>query len=346
MPSLFPPSQPLVSVVIPTFNGSDWLLQTIASCFRQQPLSLEVIVVDDSSTDDTPDRVVAEYPQVRLIRQPSNSGSGALGRNTGLQHARGRYVKFLDHDDLLEPGTLPLEVQAAEEHHCDMVMSRWGDVRTDGHGHFIEASRRTFIPPDPQRLIEAILLGEKVPYTAGVLYLRSFIAEQRWDPSLTINDDFDWFCRNALRTQRIVRLDHVSYYWRLHSSSIQGSQSFNSKSFVEAVYIHNHIYCNITSTLSDQNRLTPTFRGLLSRQIYADLRVLARFNPDLCWRSLDIIKDLQPRFQPDRTMEKTAWLRLLMRWLGLKPTLLLYRWLQLLPDQIRFRGGRVRYFHT
>ena len=241
MSSIVDSPEPCVSVVIPTYNGGQWLLEAIASCFEYQLKSLEVVVVDDASTDDTPDRVAAEYPQVRLIRQPRNSGSGAFGRNTGLQQAKGRYVKFLDHDDLLEPGTLLLEVDAAEHYQSDMVMCRWGDVRTDAQGGLIEASRRSFVPPDPQRLIEAILLGEKVPYTAGVLYRRSFIAEQRWDARLTINDDFDWFCRNALRTDRIVRLNHVSYYWRLHRSSIQGSQRFNSKSFVEAVYIHNHV---------------------------------------------------------------------------------------------------------
>ena len=346
MPSRVDSPEPLVSVVIPTYNGGQWLLDAIASCFQHELTSLEVVVVDDASTDDTPDRVAADYPQVRLIRQPCNSGSGALGRNTGLEQARGLYVKFLDHDDLLEPGTLLWEAQAAEDHHADMVMCRWGDVRTDAQGYLIEASRRSFVPPDPQRLIEAILLGEKVPYTAAVHYRRSFIAEQRWDARLTINDDFDWFCRNALRTERIVRLDHVSYYWRLHSSSIQGSQRFNSKSFVEAVYIHNHIYCNMAATLKQQHRLTPTYRRLLSRQLYADLRVLARFNPERCWSSLDIINDLQPRFQPDESMENTALFRVLISWLGLKLSLHLYRWLQLLPDQLRFRGGRVRYFKT
>ena len=283
---------------------------------------------------------------MRLIRQPGNSGSGAFGRNTGLQQAQGRYIKFLDHDDLLEPGTLPLEVQAAEEYHSDMVMCRWGDVRTDAQGDLIEASRRSFVPPDPQRLIEAILLGEKVPYTAGVLYRRSFIAEQRWDARLTINDDFDWFCRNALRTDRIVRLDHVSYYWRLHSASIQGSQIFNKKSFVEAVYIHNHIYSNVAATLKQQDRLTPTFCRLLSRQLYRDLRVLVRFNPERCWRSLELIKQLEPTFEPDTSIETSALFGKLTSWMGLKQALRLYRWLLLLPDQLRFRGGRVRYFQT
>lgn len=64
-----PPSsselEPQVTVVISTFNGGDWLLQTLASCQQQQPTSMEVIVVDDASTDDTPDRVAAAYPEVR-----------------------------------------------------------------------------------------------------------------------------------------------------------------------------------------------------------------------------------------------------------------------------------------
>lgn len=337
---------PMVSVVIPTYNGGEWLLEAIASCFQHQLTTLEVIVVDDASTDATPDLVAASHPEVVLIRQPRNSGSGAFGRNTGLQKARGRYVKFLDHDDLLEPGTLHLEVQAADEYQSDMVMTCWGDIQTDTNGDLIQTSRRCFAPPDPYRLIEAILLGEKVPYTAGVLYRRSFIAEQKWDARLTINDDFDWFCRNALRTDRIVRLDHVSYYWRLHSRSIQGSQEFNKKSFVESVYIHNHVYCGIAAKLKEQSRLTPTFRRLLSCQLYRDLRVLVRFNPERCWRCLDIIKDLQPGFQPDESMENSVLFRFLISRLGMKLTLRLYRWLQLLPDQLRFSGGRVRYFQT
>ena len=346
MSSAFICLYPDVSVVIPTYNGGQWLLETIDSCFQQQLTSLEVIVVDDASTDYTPDRIATAYPQVRLIRQPHNSGSGAHGRNTGLQLARGHYVKFLDHDDLLEHGTLMLEIDAAEKQNADMVMARWGDVRFDEQGELIEKTRRSFIPPEPQRLIEAILLGEKVPYTAGVLYRRSFIAEQRWDERLTINDDFDWFCRNALRTDRIVRLEHVSYYWRLHTSSIQGSQNLNPQAFVESVYIHNHIYRGIVTILSEQQRLTPSYRSLLARQLYRDLRVLARFNFARCRQTLRCISTLQPGFQPDAGLEPSRWLRLASGWLGLKLTLRLYRWLLFLPDQVRFRGGSIRFFEA
>jgi glycosyltransferase involved in cell wall biosynthesis len=334
----------MVSVVIPTYNGGDLLSQSVYSCLNKQQTTIEVIVVDDASTDTTPDRIAAAYPQVRLIRLSRNSGSGAAGRNTGLSLARGRYVKFLDHDDFLEPGTLALEVEAAEASQADMVLCRWGDVRTDAHGELIEASRRTFIPPEPERLLEAILNGDKVPYTAGVLYRASFIAGQRWNPQLTINDDFDWFCRNALRTERIVRLNHVSYYWRLHPGSIQGSQKFNPKSFVESVYIHNHIYSGISATLQQQGRLTPRYRRLLATQLYRDLRVLARFHPSRCWRTLRLIQELQPSFRLIPTQEPSAWMRRASACFGLQLCLRFYRWLMLLPDLIRFRRGRIRYF--
>ena len=322
-------------------------MEVIASALGQGPVRPELIVVDDASSDDTPELVAAAFPQVRLLRQSINSGFGPHGRNIGLQAARCRYVKFLDHDDLLESGSLALEEQAAEQHRADMVIARWGDGRVGGGGRLIEASRRIFIPPDPHRLIEAILLGEKVPYTAGVLYRRSFIAEQRWDERLTINDDFDWFCRNALRTDRIVRLEQVSYYWRLHTSSIQRSQKLNPQAFVESVYIHNHIYRGIANMPSDQQKLAPSYRRLLVRQLYRDLCVVrARFNFARCRQTLRCISTLQPGFKPDAGLAPSRWLRLASGWLGIKRIMQLYRWLLFLPDQIRFRGDSIRFFEA
>ena len=88
---------PLISVIIPTYNGGNWLLEAIASALEQGPVRPELIVVDDASSDDTPERVAAAFPQVRLLRQSINSGSGAHGRNIGLQAARCRYVKFFSY---------------------------------------------------------------------------------------------------------------------------------------------------------------------------------------------------------------------------------------------------------
>ena len=332
-----------VTVVIPTYNGGDWLLEAIASCLEQSDVNLELIVVDDASSDDTPLRVADRYPQLQLIRQPKNSGSGAHGRNTGLQQAHGTYVKFLDHDDLLEPGTLALEVAAAEATAADMVMCRWGDVQVDPAGSFMEGSRRVFVPPAPERLIEAILQGEKVPYTAGVLYRRSYIVDQRWDPCCTINDDFDWFCRNALRGGTIIRLDHVSYFWRLHSDSIQGRQKDNPMSFVEAVYIRNHVYSDVMDRLLATGSLTPERARLLVRQLYTGLRCFSRFDRLTCREVLVRIHKLDPVFRPDKSSEPNRWIRALVSVLGLRAWLFTYRTLKWPQDRYRPLPGQIKF---
>jgi glycosyltransferase involved in cell wall biosynthesis len=339
------PLDPFISVVIPTFNGGEWLLEAIASCLQRQAVTPEVIVVDDASTDDTPDRVAAAFPQVRLVRLPSNSGSGSAGRNRGLELSRGRYVKFLDHDDLLEPGTLALELEAAEASEADMVMTRWGDVRVDAEGHFIEASRRVRVPPAPERLLDAMVRGEELPYTAAVLYRRAYIEHQRWDARLTINDDFDWFCRNALRGGRIIRLDHVSYYWRLHDQSIQGSQRHNRRAFVESVYIHDHVYRHVLEALRASGQLTTSRADHLADRLYLGLRCLARFNGRQCRRTTACILQLDPHFRPGPQIEPRALIRFAVSLLGLRAWLALFALLRRPIDWLRPLQGEIRFFN-
>jgi glycosyltransferase involved in cell wall biosynthesis len=96
---------PRVSVVIPTYQRSDLVGRAIASVLAQQGPSFEVVVVDDGSTDSTPDVLSAiADPRVRVVRQ-ANAGRGAA-RNAGLRVARGELVTFLDSDDEALPGWL------------------------------------------------------------------------------------------------------------------------------------------------------------------------------------------------------------------------------------------------
>jgi glycosyltransferase involved in cell wall biosynthesis len=91
-----------VSVVIPAFNAAPFIRRTIDSALGQAASDLEVIVVDDGSTDGTADLVSAIGSAVRLAGGPRRGVSAA--RNEGVRLARGRYIAFMDHDDLWEPG--------------------------------------------------------------------------------------------------------------------------------------------------------------------------------------------------------------------------------------------------
>lgn len=92
---------PLVSIIIPAYNAAHFLPQAIESCLAQTYATLEIIVVNDGSTDNTAELVTTNYPQVRLINQANQGLAGA--RNTGIAQATGAYIQFLDADDALLP---------------------------------------------------------------------------------------------------------------------------------------------------------------------------------------------------------------------------------------------------
>ena len=91
---------PLVSIIIPVYNGAQWIGETLASALSQTYSNIEIIVVNDGSTDNTAD-VVCRYAQanLQLVEQPNRGQSAAL--NHGLSLAKGDYIQYLDGDDLL-----------------------------------------------------------------------------------------------------------------------------------------------------------------------------------------------------------------------------------------------------
>jgi len=118
--------QELVSVVIPTFNRAGSVIHAIDSVLAQTHHAVEVVVVDDGSTDDTGARIAQRYrgdERVRYIRQPNKGVSAA--RNTGLAATRGQYIALLDSDDLWKPWKL--EVQLA----CLRAVPEAGMIWTD-----------------------------------------------------------------------------------------------------------------------------------------------------------------------------------------------------------------------
>lgn len=117
------PDTPLVSVVIPAYNRVDLTIQTIDSVLAQTYPALEVIVVDDGSTDNTRERLRVYGDRIRYIHK--ENGGACSARNTGFRAARGKYIGFLDCDDLYEPQKVAVCVEKLEER------PEYGFVHTD-----------------------------------------------------------------------------------------------------------------------------------------------------------------------------------------------------------------------
>ncbi len=106
---------PVVSVIVPNYNGASFLRDCLESIRRQSYLELETIVVDDASIDGSAEIVPGEFPEVRLVRLPRNVGF-ARAVNTGIRAARGEIIALLNNDAIAEPSWIAELVAALERH--------------------------------------------------------------------------------------------------------------------------------------------------------------------------------------------------------------------------------------
>jgi glycosyltransferase involved in cell wall biosynthesis len=187
-----------VSLVIATFNHGRVLPEALDSALAQTLKGLEIVVVDDGSTDDTP-AVLARYAgKIRVVRQP-NRGLAAA-RNTGLATARGRYVSFLDADDLLMPTKLA-EQQALLERaptvgwtYCDVL------IETVATGAQVRASERFGYGA---RMLDGWLFpelihGNFIPAIGPLIRRGVLDAAGGFDEQLTALEDWDLWLRLSL----------------------------------------------------------------------------------------------------------------------------------------------------
>src|SRR3954449_13609629 len=112
-------TKPKISVVIPCFNAAAWIRETIRSVLGQQRNDLEIILIDDGSTDESAAIVEREFPSLSLTKTGNQGASAA--RNLGTTLARGEFIQYLDSDDLLAPGKLELQLRALEASGADVA---------------------------------------------------------------------------------------------------------------------------------------------------------------------------------------------------------------------------------
>lgn len=127
-----------VSIIVPVYNAAAYIVETMDSVRAQTYEDWELLLVEDGSSDNT-DRVISEYirgtedARIRLIRQPSNLGA-AKARNRGLQEAQGRYIAYLDADDLWMPQKLEKEIAFMNLPETQAAFAFTGYEFADEHG--------------------------------------------------------------------------------------------------------------------------------------------------------------------------------------------------------------------
>jgi glycosyltransferase involved in cell wall biosynthesis len=199
--------KPLISVMIGVFNAAPYLGEAIESVLAQDYEPVELIVVDDGSTDGSGD-VARGFPGIRVVRQ-ENAGNGAA-RNRAVEEAIGAFYAFLDADDRFTPGKLSLQKEALDaDPELDMV---FGHVREFLSPDLDEETRKTIRPPAP----------EPMPWTAPNLMLirrESFHRVGQFTTAVRVGVTVDWFARASEAGLRYSILPEVVLERRLHTQN-------------------------------------------------------------------------------------------------------------------------------
>lgn len=207
---------------MPSYNGGRYLPATLRSILAQQGAELEVIVVDDGSTDGTAERVACDFPQVRLVRQPNQGVS--VARNRGIEAARHEWVAFIDADDIWLPGKLKMQLERLREMPAaQMVYTAWHvwtsaeeNPRSDWLEGLVSGGEALSDESGPDGWIYPELLLDCHVWTSTTMARTEFLRELGgFNPELRIGEDYDLWLR-ASRLTPILRVDKPLALYRMH----------------------------------------------------------------------------------------------------------------------------------
>src|SRR4051812_33642423 len=217
---------PLVSVVVIGYNDATHLPTAVRSATRQSFRDLEVIIVDDASTDSMPDvarRLAAEDGRLRVIRLEENSGGCSRPRNVGIENARGRYVLFLDSDDEIPRHAVARLTAAAERAEAELACGRW--VRRHHHPRrVLTAHDELYSRP---AVLSSVLERPGLLYDTPAwnkLYRRSLITDNGLRfPEGLLYEDLLFTTEAYCTARRIAVIPDLVYVWHVRRAATEPS---------------------------------------------------------------------------------------------------------------------------
>jgi glycosyltransferase involved in cell wall biosynthesis len=246
------PLDPLVSIVLPTFNRAGLIGETIESVLRQTYPTWELLIIDDGSADHT-DRIVAGYTDER-IRYSRMAHTGKLGavRNCGIRKAKGDYIAFLDSDDLWRADKLSVQLSLAEQYPRAAFLFSNGDQFGEG----------AITPPEQEALFfgnvfEKVLLNHQLCiYMPSFMFRRHILEKVGYlREDLISGCDIDFFFRTAYHFDAVFTNDRLVRI-RKHGQSTSAKLGFLP--YLDHIEIYRSFYERQWLTKSQFNSLTAT----------------------------------------------------------------------------------------
>lgn len=232
----------LVSIIMPNYNSASFIEKSIGSVLSQSYENWELILADDCSSDDSIkviEALIADDKRIKLIQLTENSGP-AIARNCAIEEAKGRYIAFLDSDDLWTPDKLSRQLSFMQEH--DVALSYTGYYRIEEEsGEIIDQIKV------PQKVNYGELLKQNIIGCLTAIYDTEKIGKV-YMPDILKRQDFGLWLKILKKIPYAYGLDEPLAYYRVRATSVSSNKMLASKynwrlyRKVEKLPIHKAIY--------------------------------------------------------------------------------------------------------
>lgn len=305
--NFFPNNLPLVSILIPLYNAENYIEETIAKALKQSYPNIELIIVDDNSTDNS-FQLAQKYnsENVHIYKNPKKGGNSA--RNYAFEQCKGEYIKFMDADDYCTD---------------DLIERQMERILTDGDNNTLVFSPVKMLYPDgtlflPPRKIDRdytpgieLLIdiwrgkGWNCPH-CHLMHRDLFIKSGGWNEAIIKNQDGEFFARVAAKASKALSVNNVFAVWRQTGTGVSSQLSLRAQESMLKTYdIISHLILNY----KDNNNIRYSCAKYIGGFVYCNYPQIASLMPQV-YEILNYLK--QPLILPQRRVLKI--LRMILGW--------------------------------
>ena len=303
-----------VSVIIPTRNNADVIIETLDSVVGQRYRPIELIIIDDGSTDDTSSRIdswrvrLNDDPRLDVIYCFQENQGGSVARNVGLKKSTGEFIQFLDADDLIAPGKIENQVKHFNNGSGSCVIyGPWRYFKRRPRRIQIFRTNRTI--NEAENLLLKWIGGWFVPCHSFLWQRLDIQSLGKWDETLHADQDGEYILRFMLNGGQLRYCETAWSYYRINDST-RDTVSKNQR--IDPVQSRIRLARDIERRLEESDQLDDAFKKALAFRYYEIAKFWAFKNleiHDLCMQNYY-------RLAPDSAFPGSARYRIIKRILG------------------------------
>lgn len=210
-------NNPLISIIIPLYNNEKYIAECLLSCINQTYRNIEIVIVDDGSTDDSVNcaqSVLSNWEGKYKIIQQTNSGA-SRARNRGIEESQGDYILFLDSDDILDNRKIESHINQLGQYHFDPELLSFGAcIGLESSLNLID-ERLCDVALSPVDLLTTMFQMHLCIYVHCFVTSRELILKSGyWNENLCVDDDGEFFARVILKSRKISYCEEAICYYR------------------------------------------------------------------------------------------------------------------------------------